>query len=127
MRWRRETWIFLAWLGLTVGAVWAISTFGAAGLGFVGCERWTDSVNASPFGPCGDAIATFVLILGALLVGGIGLLVTSVLWLRSRPTRRSCPGCAAPVMPADSRCPACGRDLGRPAGPPAGWGAPRSR
>jgi hypothetical protein len=127
MRWRRETWILLAWLGLAVGVLWAVSTYGAAGLGFVGCERSDDSIWANPFGPCGDAIATMVLLLATLLVGGIGLLVTSVLWLRARPTRRSCPGCAAPVMPADTRCPTCGRDLGRRAGPPAGWGAPGRR
>jgi len=127
MRWRRETWVFLAWLALTVGACSLVEDRGAAGLGLVGCERWPDSSFSPPFGECGDAFATLGLVLLVLLVGAIGLLVTAVSWLRSRPVQRNCPGCASPVMPSDERCPRCQRELGAPSGPPAGWGTPDGR
>jgi hypothetical protein len=109
--WRAETWLFLAWLALSVVALVLVFGLGAAGLGLVECQPSTNDVWSSPFGPCGDALATLGLALLVLLVGGIGLLVTGGLWVLTRPARLSCPECRAPVRRGDATCPTCGCDL----------------
>ena len=126
MGWRRDTWVLLGWLALTIGALALIFTKGAVGLGLAACEPPT--IAGSPWGECGDAgvQATGRLILLVLLVGGIGLLVIGALWARSRPALLRCPGCSRAVGGDDATCPACGRHLYRAFGPPPGWGRPRS-
>jgi hypothetical protein len=126
MGWRRETWALLTVATITVVAFFLVSTFGAAGVGLVECRRWDSTEYASPFGPCGDALATIAILLLILVVGGLGLLVATVVWLRSRRVRLRCMGCRAEVAAGDATCPGCGRDLQRAFGPPSGWGTPRT-
>ncbi len=83
MGWRRETWVLLVWFALTVGGViLVVGTRPAIGPGIAECGPALG--YGHPFGPCGDALVTIGLLGVVLLVGGVGLLLASIRWLRSR-------------------------------------------
>jgi hypothetical protein len=83
-RWRKMTWVLLIWTAIF--ATWIVS-----------------GVNDA----AGTAIgATLVFILWFL-----GFVVLGLVWLMSRPKRRTCPHCGTDVKKGRTTCPSCAYDF----------------
>jgi RNA polymerase subunit RPABC4/transcription elongation factor Spt4 len=103
MRWRKATWALIAWTGLM--ALWA-----GSGLANVSNIRATSDAERA-----GVAIGTGIgmsIIIGTWFVGFI---VLALIWLMSRPQRRTCPVCGTSVERGRTTCGRCGYDFARAA------------
>jgi hypothetical protein len=103
-RWRRWTWVVIAWTGaMAVLALVLTTVLGGIcddleGLGFAACSA-------------GSLAGTFI---GLAIVGWawlVGFLILAVLWFARRPLRRLCPPYGHPVAIGRPTCPVCGYDF----------------
>jgi hypothetical protein len=115
MRWRKMTWVLLAWVALTV-------------LFIVGINTWANNdVREDCIGDsfeCDTAIsiASGVWTAIGVVVGFLGFFALGLIWLMTRP-RRHCPACGRDAKKGVTVCKECGFDFARAAGaspPPRG-------
>ena len=103
-RWRRWTWLVLAWTAATVAiALVATTTLGGicddlGGLGFAVCSA----------GSVAGTVVAWAIMAWAWL---IGFMLLTVLWFARRPVRRLCPPYGHPVGMGRPTCPVCGYDF----------------
>jgi hypothetical protein len=103
-RWRRWTWLLLAWSIAIIGL--AITLTGSIGGTCDGLEGLGLDICAA--GVAAGTVLVWIL-LGVIWV--IGFLVLSVPWFARRPARRLCPPYGHPVAQGETRCRACGYDF----------------
>jgi hypothetical protein len=103
-RWRRWTWLLLAWTFAVLGLALLVTTsIGGACSGFegLGLDICAAGVTA------GTAILWVLL----LAIWVIGFLVLAIPWFARRPARRLCPPYGHPVDQGETSCRACGYDF----------------
>jgi len=98
-RWRKATWALIVWsLGIFA---WFI-----VGLSSRGCQEEEGGIKQTV---C--EVGTGVGIAVILLIGFMGFVVLSLIWLMSRPKLRTCPTCGRDVKKGLTVCAACGHDF----------------
>lgn len=96
-RWRKMTWVLLAWCVLIL--VWVIA--GASSASKHCTPGYEEACNA------GTAIGVGLI----LLIGFFGFVFLSLIWFMTRPRTRPCPRCGEDVKKGVMRCGACGFDF----------------
>jgi hypothetical protein len=105
-RWRPATWALIVWsAGITI---WLV-----AGLSTRGCQD-DDGAISQTVCEIGTGVGVGVI----LVVGFMGFVVLSLIWLMSRRRRRMCPVCGNDVERGVTVCPACGHDFALAAASP---------
>ncbi len=94
--WRKATWALVLWCVLIV--VWAIA--GAA-------NNDCDTVANSDACKVGTGIGVAII----MVIGFIGFIFFSLIWLMSRPKHRQCPRCGHDVKKGLTACKNCGFDF----------------
>lgn len=98
-RWRKATWALVVWsIGITI---WFI-----VGLSSRDCQDEDGTIKATT---C--EIGTAVGISTIAVIGFMGFIVLSLIWLMSRPRLRICPTCGNDVDKGATVCGTCGRDF----------------
>jgi hypothetical protein len=103
-RWRRWTWLLLAWSFAVIGL--ALVVTGSIGGTCDGLEGLGLDVCAA-----GVAAGTVLVLILLGVIWVIGFLVMSVPWFARRPPRRLCPPYGHPVDQGQTTCRACGYDF----------------
>jgi hypothetical protein len=103
-RWRRWTWLLLAWSIAIIGLALVLT-------GSIG--RTCDGLEGLGLDLCAAGVAAGTVLIWILLsvIWVIGFLVMSVPWFARRPARRLCPPYGHPVAPGETTCRACGYDF----------------
>jgi hypothetical protein len=103
-RWRRWTWLLLAW---------SIAIIGLALLLTGSISGTCDGLEGLGLDVCAAGIAAGTVLVWILLgvIWVIGFLVLSVPWFARRPVRRLCPPYGHPVAQGETTCRACGYDF----------------
>ena len=94
--WRKATWVLVLWCVLIL--VWAI-----AGAANNKCDVATDSDACK----VGTGIGVAII----MIIGFIGFVFFSLIWLMSRPKGRMCPRCGHDVKKGLTGCKNCGFDF----------------
>jgi putative copper export protein len=98
-RWRKATWALVVWsIGITI---WMI-----VGLSSRDCQD-EDGTIKTTICEVGTAVGTGVI----AVVGVMGFVVLSLIWLMSRPRLRICPSCGNDVEKGATACGTCGHDF----------------
>jgi hypothetical protein len=96
---RKATWALVIW---TVGiVVWL-----AFGLATRECQSEDGDIKEAVC-TAGTAVGVGVI----LVIGFMGFVTLSLLWLMSRPRERICPTCGRAVKAGLTACPSCGHDF----------------
>ena len=109
-RWRKMTWVLLIWTAIF--AVWIVGGVNdASGHTHAYCvahaSQFLSVKDCETASDAGTAIgATLVFILWFL-----GFVVLGLVWLMSRPKRRTCPHCGTDVKKGRTTCPSCAYDF----------------
>lgn len=103
-RWRRWTWLVLAW-SIAVVVLALILTGSIAGT--------CDGLEGLGLDICATGVSAGTVLVWILLavIWVIGFLVLSVPWFARRPARRLCPPYGHPVAQGETTCRACGYDF----------------
>jgi hypothetical protein len=107
-RWRKMTWVLLAWCALIV--VWVI-----AGASSATHKTATECAHSTVLstkaceeaGTAGTGIGVAII----LLIGFVGFVFFALIWLMSRPKGRDCPVCGETVKRGQTSCRSCGHDF----------------
>jgi hypothetical protein len=102
-KWRKMTWVLLIWCLLIV--IWAIAG-GSSASHDCGAQTYQNACNAG----VGIGVALI------LVIGFVGFVFFSLIWLMSRPRTRSCPVCGNDVKRGATVCPSCDHDFAAAAG-----------
>jgi hypothetical protein len=98
-RWRKATWAIVIWsLGILA---WLLF-----GLASRGCQEESGDIKQTL---C--EVGTGVGIAVIVVIGFMGLVLLSLVWLMSRPRLRICPTCGNDVKKGLTVCEACGHDF----------------
>jgi zinc-ribbon domain len=100
--WRKMTWLILVWCAVIL--VWAVAVGSASNQ----CSR-TYYQNA-----CDTGVGIGVALI--LVIGFIGFVFLSLIWLMSGRRGRDCPACGNSVRRGKTVCPSCGHDFAAAAG-----------
>jgi len=100
-RWRRWTWLILAWTA-AMGALALVLTTTLGGV--------CDDLEGLGFAACtaGSLAGTFLGWVIVVWVWLVGFLLLTVIWFARRPLRRLCPPYGHPVDMGQATCPVCG-------------------
>jgi hypothetical protein len=106
--WREMTWVTLVWCALIL--VWAIA--GGASAAHKSAAECAHSTVLSTKA-CEEAsnAGTGIGIAVILLIGFVGFIFLSLIWLMTKPRRRECPVCGEDVRKGVTVCPACNHDF----------------
>lgn len=96
-RWRKMTWIIWIWCVAII--VWAVAGGSSAAKSCHG--QYQSACQAGT----GIGIALI------LVIGFIGFVFLSLIWLMTRPKGRTCPVCGENVKRGRTACPKCGHDF----------------
>ena len=112
--WRKMTWVLIGWCVLVLA--WAIAGGASSNSGSY-CTHHENaylSVKA-----CEDArnVGTGIGIAVILVVGFVGFVFFSLIWLMTRPKGRECPVCGERVKRGRTECADCGHDFRAAAAP----------
>lgn len=115
------TWVVLAWCALIL--FWAIAG-GASTNSASYCEAHPSAFLSQK--ACEEArnAGAGIGIAVILFIGFIGFVFFSIIWLMTRPKRRSCPVCGEDVKKGLTTCPGCGHDFAAAAGAATALSAP---
>ncbi len=100
-RWRKMTWVLIAWCALII--VWAIAGGSSA------AHDCTSQLGQAGQSGCQAGAGLGILLI--LLIGFVGFVFFALIWLMSRPRGRDCPVCGALVKRGRTRCSGCGHDF----------------
>ena len=106
-RWRKMTWVLLIWTAIF--AIWIITGVNNnASHSHAYCvahqSPYVSIHDCETAAGAGTAIGLTVV----FLLWFIGFLVLALVWIMSRPRRRSCPACGQDVKKGKTTCPNCG-------------------
>ena len=101
LRWRKMTWVVLAWCVLILA--WAILGGGSAAND---CSNQTDELSQSAC-EAGAGLGIAVI----LLIGFFGFVFFSLIWFMTRPRTRPCPRCGEDVKKGVMVCKSCSFDF----------------
>jgi hypothetical protein len=97
--WRKMTWVLIVWSAVIL--IWAI---GGGASNDCGSEATQSAKDACAAGT-GIGVALI------LIIGFIGFVFFSLIWLMTRPKGRVCPACGENVKRGRTECPNCGHDF----------------
>jgi len=98
-RWRKATWALVIWsLGILV---WLL-----VGLSSRGCAEESGDIKQT-WCEVGTGVGIAVIV----VIGFMGFVLLSLVWLMSRPRVRICPTCGNDVKKGVTVCEACGHDF----------------
>ena len=106
--WRKMTWVLIGWCSLIL--VWAIAGgSSAAHKTTAECAHETLISHKA----CEEAAnaGTGLGVAFILLIGFVGFVFFSFIWLMSRPKQRTCPVCGEGVRKGRTACAKCGHDF----------------
>jgi hypothetical protein len=106
-RWRKMTWVLLIWVALIV--VWIAS---ASGNVSDACDTPEErGVLTQEQCEAAAEVGTGLGLVGVFFIGFIGFIILGLIWIMSRPKRRTCPVCGEDVKKGRTTCPKCGHDF----------------
>jgi len=116
-RWRKMTWVLLGWCVLIL--IWAVAG-GASNNSRSYCEAHPSAYLSQK--ACEEAhnVGTGLGVALILFIGFIGFVFLSLIWLMTRPKRRTCPVCGEDVKRGLTVCGNCGHDFAAAARATAG-------
>lgn len=105
------TWVLVIWCVLIL--VWVV---GGANSAQENCDATTQLEQ--------DAcdVGTGIGVAAVMLIGFVGFIFFSLIWLMTRPTGRDCPTCGELVKKGQTVCANCGHDFAAAGGPPTAAG-----
>lgn len=104
-RWRKMTWVLIAWCAVIL--VWAI----AGGAGNDCASQTGDAFTSAQDAQDACAAGTSIGVALVLLIGFFGFAFLSIIWFFTRPRGRPCPRCGEHVKRGVMTCKDCGFDF----------------
>ena len=112
-RWRKMTWVLVLWC--TIILIWAIA--GGASSNPKGyCESHPSAYLSQKACEEAHTAGTGIGVAIVLVVGFVGFVFFSLIWLMTKPRRRTCPVCGEDVKRGLTVCKNCRHDFVAAAG-----------
>ena len=115
-KWRKMTWVLVAWSALIV--VWMVGGANAADCGSQTGDSFISDQTAQDACAAGAGIGVAIV----ALIGFFGFVFFSLIWFMTRPKLRDCPRCGEGVKKGVLVCSTCDFDfaqVGQPVAAPA--------
>jgi H+/Cl- antiporter ClcA len=107
-RWRKMTWVLIGWC--TIILIWAIAG-GASNNSQSYCESHPSQYLSQHACEQARNVGTGLGVALILVIGFVGFVFFSIIWLMTKPRRRQCPACGEDVKKGRTTCPNCGHDF----------------